>query len=174
MSRLFITADVHGSLGTWMTLQALMEEGDQLVVAGDLFDTRYGSYGNPDFQPDTIRSEVKAMARPFHYVYGNCDVEGYYPGQESTRSFSFQGREIFLHHGHRPVQIPESADLVIQGHTHLPVLDRQQGRIFLNPGSMIRPRNQVPSYAVATADRISILKLKTGAPLATLDWDING
>ena len=52
MNKLIVTADVHGSFGSWLTLKQLMKPGDKLVIAGDLFDTRYGNYSNPDFQPE--------------------------------------------------------------------------------------------------------------------------
>ena len=168
MNRLFVTADLHGSLGTWMTVQALMKPHDQLVVAGDLFDTRYGSYSSPDFQPEAIRRDAKALKDRLHYVYGNCDVEKFYPGQGHELKFEFSGRTIFLHHGHKGPAIPGDADLIIQGHTHLPVLDRVGGQIFLNPGSMIRPRNQVPSYALVTPDHVALKELRTGKTMAKL------
>ncbi|MCG8687562.1 MAG: hypothetical protein MI892_21990, partial [Desulfobacterales bacterium] len=34
--RYFITADVHGSFNTWMTIRELMAPGDGLVTANDL------------------------------------------------------------------------------------------------------------------------------------------
>lgn len=168
MNRLFVTADLHGSLGTWMTVQALMKPHDQLVVAGDLFDTRYGSYSSPDFQPEAIRRDAKALKDRLHYVYGNCDVEGFFPGKNFALDFEFGGHGIFVHHGHKAVTIPDTCRLVIQGHTHLPVLEETEGRIFLNPGSMIRPRNQFPTYALVTPDQVELKALKTGETLTSL------
>ena len=46
MPKLIVTADVHGSFSSWLTIKALLKNQDQLAIAGDLFDTKYGSFSN--------------------------------------------------------------------------------------------------------------------------------
>lgn len=171
MGRLLVTADLHGSLSTWLTVKALMKKGDSLAVAGDLFDTRYGHYGHPDFQPDQIRSDLAGLDHPLHYVYGNCDVENYFPGYDSQKTFRAFGKEIFIHHGHRMVPEDCRADIIIQGHTHLCHLEKKGGTIFMNPGSMTAPRNSLPSYGWIDDTSACIVELKTGKPLASIPFD---
>ena len=166
--RLFVTADVHGSLGTWMAIKALMEPTDKLVVAGDLFDTRYGNYSNADFHPRSIRHGVSSMEDRLYYVYGNCDVEGFFPGYGPDLSFTALEKKIFLHHGHQKTNPPLDADIIIQGHTHVWELEKQGEQIHLNPGSMIRPRTKTPTYAIIYPGRIDIVELKTGQPISSL------
>ena len=168
MKRLFVFSDLHGSLSGWLTILALLSEGDGLAVAGDLFDTRYGQYGNPDFQPEQIRADLKSFGHPFYYVYGNCDVAGFFPGYESSQTFSACGKRIFLHHGHRPVPEDCGADIVIQGHTHLCELESRQGILFMNPGSIALPRNSMPSYGIIDNSGARLIQLKTGEPLASV------
>ena len=67
MAELIITADLHGSYTSWLTLKTLLAPGDGLVIAGDLFDTRYGDFSDPDFQPDAIKEELI-----FPMVTGPC------------------------------------------------------------------------------------------------------
>ncbi len=169
MKRLFLTADVHGSLSTWLTIRALAEPHDSLVIAGDLYDTRYGSFSHPDFRPESIKEDIKALGPDLFYVYGNCDEPSFCPGHDHFLEFTALARKIFLHHGHlRPV-IPPDADIVVQGHTHAWDLTRKEGKIFINPGSMACPRKGGPTYAIMDANKICIKELKTGQILAGLD-----
>jgi len=172
MNRLLVTADIHGSLGAWMTIKSFLKPGDGLAVAGDLFDTRYGMYGSPDFQPDTIREEIKKLKKPFFYVYGNCDVAGYCPGYKETLAFTVNGGShgIWMHHGHkRDLLFPKTPKIVIQGHTHLASLTESQGIIHLNPGSLSVPRNNLFTYGIIDAREVRLVDLKTGETMASVD-----
>jgi len=168
MNRLFIFSDLHGSLSGWLTIQAIMGQDDGLAVAGDLFDTRYGRYGNPDFHPEQIRSDLKTFDSPFFYVYGNCDVPSFFSGYDPQQTFTAFGKTIFMHHGHRPVPADCRADIIIQGHTHLCELERQTEKIRLNPGSIALPRNSLPAYGVIDAAGVHLITLSTGKPLKSI------
>ena len=168
MKRLLIFADIHGSLAAWLTVTALLKTGDGLAVAGDLFDTRYGSYGNPDFSPDQIKTDVKTLNHPLYYVYGNCDVEGFCKGFSHEKTFEAFGKTIFIHHGHKAWQMTDKADIIIQGHTHLPQLEEKGNRIFMNPGSIALPRNSLATYGILDAKGIRLVDLNSGDVLASL------
>jgi putative phosphoesterase len=171
MNRLFVFSDLHGSLSGWLTIKALMTRGDGLAVAGDLFDTRYGRYGNPDFQPEQIRSDLKTVDSPFFYVYGNCDLESFFPGYEHQQTFTAFDKTIFIHHGHRPVPADCRADIIIQGHTHLCELEQSKDKIRLNPGSIALSRNSLPAYGVIDANGVHLIELSTGKPLKSIALD---
>ena len=166
MSRLLITADVHGSYSTWITLKSLLKPDDILVVAGDLFDTRYGRRNSPDFQPNQIRDNLKEMKNKVYYVYGNCDESSFYPGQFHMLEFQFMGLNIFLHHGHTPLNaISPRTNLIIQGHTHLASLEKRQHTFFLNPGSLTSPRNGLYTYGIVDNNKIQLMNIKTKTEL---------
>ncbi|MEH0020818.1 MAG: YfcE family phosphodiesterase [Desulfobacter sp.] len=171
MAKLLVTADLHGSMAAWLTVTALLSDKDSLAVAGDLFDTRYGQYGHPDFRPDQIRADLKTPSHPFYYVYGNCDVESYFPGYAPEKTFRIFGKKIFLHHGHRPLSTDCRADIVIQGHTHLCHLEKKEGTIFMNPGSLARPRNQMATYGRIDENGAALVELSTGTELAAVLFD---
>lgn len=166
--KLFITADVHGSLNTWLTIQALMQKKDILVVAGDLFDTRYGNPCHPDFHPEAIRRDLGALDRQVYYVYGNCDDPSFFPGHDHTLTFFAGGRTVFLHHGAPRVEIPAGTDIIIQGHTHTWSLEEQDRQIHMNPGSMARPRKGPPTFGILDDRHVSIRSLETGSSLKTI------
>jgi putative phosphoesterase len=167
MTRLFVTADIHGSLNTWMTIEALMKPSDCLVIAGDLFGTRYGNYSHTDFQPDFIREAIQKRS-PIYYVYGNCDVPSFFPGYGSTLGFTKFEKNIFLHHGHGTPPIPENTDIIISGHTHCCFLEKKGSRIFMNPGSLTSPRNKVHTYGIIDKFKAEIWDLKTGDSLGAI------
>lgn len=168
MGRLIITADVHGSLSTWRTVRTLVKKDDILVVAGDLFDTRYGRFG-PDFKPETIRQEAASLGTRFRYVYGNCDVPAFFPGYTYELEFSHNEVTILLIHGHTPVAaLPDNTTLVIQGHTHIPKLKKIDGITHLNPGSLTSPRVGAPTYAIVKNNLATLMEIGTNTPLVRL------
>jgi len=179
MKKLVVTADVHGSYSTWLTLKEILNPGDALAVAGDLFGTRYPQYGYADYQPDVILEELSQFNNPLYYVYGNCDCPSFSPGYHETLIFGFMEWKIFLHHGHRyfsqlPSDISSSdMNLVIQGHTHLFSLERKNQMIFLNPGSLSAPRSSHYTYAVVDRSGIDIVNIKTGGSLKSISFNHN-
>ncbi|MBF0203938.1 MAG: YfcE family phosphodiesterase [Desulfamplus sp.] len=179
MKKLIVTADVHGSYSTWLTLKGLLDKEDSLAVAGDLFGTRYPCYGYPDYQPDLILQEISEFKNPFYFVYGNCDRSSFSPGYDETLTFDFMEWKIFLHHGDRyfkklPSEILDSdVNLVIHGHTHLFSLEKRNQMIFLNPGSLSDPRNSFYTYAVIDNNGINIINIKTGISLKSIPFTNN-
>jgi putative phosphoesterase len=169
MPRLIITADIHGSLASWITIKSLLCKGDSLAIAGDLFDTRYGNFSNSDFQPEAIRDDLKKLNHPVHYVYGNCDDPSFYPGFTMEKTFEFQSKMIFMGHGNRPLEFDADSDIVIQGHTHNCSLTRHLDQIFLNPGSIACPRNGLYTYGLLEKDAVHLVDLKSGKSLLRLD-----
>ncbi len=167
MTRLFVTADIHGSLNTWMTIEALMKPSDRLVIAGDLFDTRYGNYSHTDFQPEFIKQAIQKRF-PIYYVYGNCDVPSFFPRYGSTLGFTKFEKNIFLHHGHDTPPIPENTDIIISGHTHCCFLEKKGSQIFMNPGSLTNPRNNLYTYGIIDKFKAEIWDLKTGDSLGAI------
>lgn len=163
MSRLLITGDIHGSYQTWQRFRELITPEDTLVIAGDLFDTRYGRRGNYDFQPEMIRTEFLDLPNPGYIVYGNCDEQAFFPQQCDSCSFQFNGKTILLHHGHVKNDIGDDIDVVIQGHTHIGRLEKAGDTIFLNPGSMAFPRDGAASYAQIDSAEIRLIHFETGA-----------
>jgi len=168
MTRLIVTADIHGSKNSWLSIKKLLEPGDILVIAGDLFDTRYGNYSHSDFQPEFIKQEIKNISQKFYYVYGNCDVPLFFPGYGSTMRFKAFGKKIFLHHGHGSNVIPGDTDIIIQGHTHICSL-KKNTQIFMNPGSITHPRNNLYTFGIIDKFQAEILKIKTGNTLCSIN-----
>lgn len=85
---------------------------------------------------------------PFHVVQGNCDG---YSAHPATDVIEAEGVRIFICHGHQydvkesPQRLMWAAQeknctVALFGHTHKPYLDREEGVLLMNPGSLTRPR----------------------------------
>lgn len=169
-AKAIITADLHGNINSWLFIRTLLKPEDFLIIAGDLFDTRYGNTSSPSFDPEAIKKELQLLPNPFFYVYGNCDVPAFFPGYANQLDFTVFNRSVHLHHGHRPATAGKNYDIIIQGHTHLSALDNQNGKIKLNPGSVTHPRNGIYSYATMDEDRVCLIDIRNGNRMASIDF----
>jgi len=97
---------------------------------------------------------------PFYRVAGNCD--GFFARGDAPESLTVElgGVKCFITHGHnysvkrgydklKAKSAAEGARVCMFGHTHEPDLFRENGVLFVNPGSVSLPRGGFgPSYAV--------------------------
>lgn len=133
-----------------------LKECDLIVHAGDNFsDSKY------------IYSETKV---PTMAVKGNCDFDNV----EEELVFDIEGKTIFLCHGDRysvkyGTQILESkaksinANIVIFGHTHVPLYIEKDEIVYINPGSVSLPREvNYKSFAILNIENgnINLEKIK--------------
>jgi len=93
-----------------------------------------------DVGGDEILDELELIA-PVRAVYGNTDAPGQ-PRLSDAIDLSIGGVAIHVSHGHEigsPVaaRLLEryAADVVVFGHTHLPLIARAGDRLVLNPGA---------------------------------------
>lgn len=170
MTKIIVTADIHGSYNAWLTIKNLLAPSDTLAIAGDLFDTRFGNVSNPDFQPETIKSDLTRFEHATYYVYGNCDIPSFFPGFDMQMAFTEFGKNIFLCHGHYPFTSSENTDIIIQGHTHCCFLKKNGRHIVMNPGSITSPRNGMYTYGVIDKNGASLFEIKTGNKLTTMEF----
>jgi putative phosphoesterase len=105
-------------------------------------------------------------------VQGNCDWEN-----APKESVWEAGRlRFYVTHGHRyqvktsllPIRYrAEEVDAHVAcfGHSHFPVCEQANGRLFINPGSIAYPRGfRVPSYAVLQTDGAGTVHVKYYTP----------
>lgn len=97
---------------------------------------------------------------PLYTVRGNCDMASFEPDDGLA---PFGGLLIYYTHGHL-LQVKDGlealwwrarrnkADIVLYGHTHIPVYGEREGVHFFNPGSIALPRFGPPSYGVITIE----------------------
>jgi putative phosphoesterase len=88
-----------------------------------------------------VLSELSVIA-PIRAVYGNTDVPGE-PGLDAQLRLKIEDVSIHVSHGHEVGGSPTpekllsryTADVIVFGHTHKPLVERQGGRLVVNPGA---------------------------------------
>lgn len=125
--RLGLISDTHGKLRPEVFRH--FDRVDRILHAGDV-----GSL--------ELIAELEALA-PVTAVWGNMDGFEVRTRLHETAAVDVEDRRILLVHGHRtgsptPERLhaayPEG-DVVVYGHTHIPLVQRLAGRLFVNPGA---------------------------------------
>lgn len=107
----------------------------------------------------SVLAELSVIA-PVRAVYGNTDVPGE-PGLEARLFVELDGCSIHVSHGHEVGSpTPENllarytADVIVFGHTHKPIIERFGRRLVVNPGAAGPRRfNLKPSVARMTVSQ---------------------
>ena len=105
---------------------------------------------------------TEAAGCPVKIVLGNNDFFSKLPREEE---FGIGKYRVWLTHGHnyyvsmgnetiKQEAIARRMDIVMYGHTHRPVVDREGDVIAVNPGSLSYPRQEGhrPSYIIMEVD----------------------
>lgn len=141
--RIVVVSDTHGN--TWRLQEVLTQQpkADMFIHLGDgVWDVDEASPGNP--------------ARMFLRVSGNCDFGSDFPSEGETVA---EGKRIFYTHGHlyyvkfgmsriTDEAVSRGADILLFGHTHVPVAEYTNGLYIMNPGSLGHPDGGNPTYGV--------------------------
>jgi hypothetical protein len=117
-----VISDTHGHL-PGEAMKAL-ESVDIIIHAGDV--------GGPD-----VLTALHGIA-PVYAVRGNMDAGRWASELPETQVVEVGEALLYvIHDGHDLDLDPQAAGFsaVISGHTHRPLIDRQQGVLFLNPGT---------------------------------------
>jgi putative phosphoesterase len=107
-----------------------------------------------DVGGDEILDELSIIA-PVHAVSGNTDAPGN-PRLRSAIDIVLGGVSIHVSHGHelgapRPEKLLTryAADVIVYGHTHVPLVTKADGRLVVNPGAAGAARFDIkPSVAI--------------------------
>lgn len=149
--KLFIASDIHGSAyyARLMADRFKAEEADRLVLLGDIL------YHGPrndlprEYDPKAVIETLNGIKNKIIAVKGNCEseVDSMVLGFNVESPFATiitDKRTILLTHGHRETPPMEGFDLLFCGHTHVPALEKRDGYIYVNPGSVSIPKEASP------------------------------
>lgn len=109
-----------------------------------------------DVGGDEILDEL-ALIAPVHAVSGNTD-DPENPRLRQAIELSLAGTTIHVSHGHelgapKPDKLLAryAADVIVYGHTHMPLITKADGRLVVNPGAAGPARFDIkPSVALLT------------------------
>ena len=149
--KLMIASDIHGSAYYCRKLLEAYdrEKAGRMVILGDIL------YHGPrnDLPKEYAPKEVIAMLNPrkkdLLCVRGNCDTEVdqmvlEFPILADYGFLYEKERMIFLTHGHvfneKNLPMLGKGDILLHGHTHVPVCREHEDYIYMNPGSVSIPK----------------------------------
>jgi putative phosphoesterase len=161
--KLMIASDIHGSAFYCDKLIRAFEKekADRLLLLGDIL--YHGPRNDlPEFYaPKEVAKLLNAMAGSILCVRGNCDAEIDqavldFPILAESCILYLGSRMLFATHGHRfnketPPPL-HRGDILLHGHTHVPVCDSGEAFLLLNPGSVSIPKENSPHSYMTLED----------------------
>ena len=169
--KLMFASDIHGSLpATERVLERFAQSGAQwLIILGDVLNHGPRNALPEGYAPADVAVKLNGVAQRVIAVRGNCDSEVDqmlldFPITAPWQQVLSECTRLFLTHGHlySPEKMPPLAagDVLVYGHTHIPVAEKR-GDIFLfNPGSVSIPKGGFSaSYGLLEGDRLQVLAL---------------
>lgn len=159
----FVISDIHGQAQYLKkALERFREEqADKLVILGD-----FGGYFNSSSNYE-VAEILNNFTGEICAVRGNCDSETFEKMLNfklmDIRHINLNGNIVTLTHGHiyNKYNLPEyCGNIFLSGHTHCGIIEKQNDKIFANPGSISRPRNgSEHSYLLINENKILLKNL---------------
>lgn len=167
--KIMIASDIHGSAYYCRQLLEVFEQeqADKLLLLGDLL---YHGPRNPlpeEYDPKAVAALLNAHKQQILCVRGNCDGEVdqmmlEFPILADYCILSAGSRMIFATHGHHynenSLPLLQSGDVLLHGHTHIPVLADRGDYIYANPGSVTLPKQDSARSYLLLEDNVLTLK----------------
>lgn len=158
--KLMFASDIHGSLSATQRVLELFEQNESqwLIILGDVLNHGPRNPLPEGYNPPQVAELLNKFADKIIAVRGNCDSEVdqmllKFPMMAPWQQILLNNQRLFLTHGHlyHPAELPplSQKDVLVYGHTHLPVAE-QRGDIYcFNPGSVSLPKGgNVPSFGI--------------------------
>ncbi|NLK72258.1 MAG: metallophosphoesterase [Clostridiales bacterium] len=145
MKKIMVISDTHGEIDEMLEQYNKLNDPDMIIHLGD-------------YALDAKKIE-REIGTTVVSVKGNMDGEN---SEVPHRIIEVEGYKILLTHGHKE-KVKEgltnlyykalslSCDIVLFGHTHIPLKIQEGSIFFINPGSITFPRGgSKSSYALIT------------------------
>ncbi len=151
MKKLMIASDLHGSAYYCEKLCTAYqrEQADRLLLLGDLLYHGPRNDLPQDYNPKVVIERLNAMSSEILCVRGNCDAEVdqmvlSFPLMADYAVLFLEQRTIYATHGHLFNEgdslILNKGDILLSGHSHVPLCEARGENIYLNPGSVAIPK----------------------------------
>ncbi len=169
--KLLIASDLHGSdFYTQKLINRFNEEkADKLILLGDLLYHGPRNDLPKDYAPKKVLEALNNLKDKIIAVKGNCESEVDqmvldFPVLADYAVLLFNNKTLYLTHGHKldnGLSLPiNKEDIVVAGHTHIPVFEQRENYKYLNPGSVSLPKeNSQNSYVILENNTITFKNL---------------
>ena len=165
----FIASDIHGSAYYCeKLLEAYKREGaDKMLLLGDVLYHGPRNDLPEGYAPKTVIEMLNAMENEILCVRGNCEAEVdqmvlKFPVLADYAILAAEKKMIFVTHGHvfNNNNLPpiKPGDILLHGHTHVPVCEEYETHIYMNPGSVSIPKENSQHSYVILEDNVFIWK----------------
>ncbi len=155
-----VASDIHGSdYYLKQLLEAVdKEQPDKIILLGDILYHGPRNDLPEGYAPKAVIPKLNELKSKILCVRGNCDTEVDQMVLEFPIMADYgiitSGKEvIYITHGHNhnSKNLPpmNSDEILLHGHTHIPVCDVTETHIYMNPGSVSIPKENSPhSYMI--------------------------
>ena len=160
--KLMVASDIHGSAYYCeRMLDAFAREGaDKLLLLGDILYHGPRNDLPKDYAPKKVIEMLNAIKEKLLCVRGNCDTEVDqmvldFPVLADYAILYVGNRLVYATHGHNynEQKLPplQKGDILLHGHTHVPVCREHENYVYMNPGSVSIPKeNSEHGYLLLT------------------------
>ena len=149
--RIMIASDIHGSAHFCEKLLTAFErEGtDKLLLLGDVLYHGPRNDLPEGYAPKKVIEMLNAIKDKLLCVRGNCDTEVdqmvlAFPVLADYAILYLGDRLVYATHGHNynEDKLPplQKGNILLHGHTHVPVCREHEDYIYMNPGSVSIPK----------------------------------
>jgi len=171
-------SDIHGSLpATERVLERFAQSGAQwLIILGDVLNHGPRNALPEGYAPAQVAERLNPIASRIIAVRGNCDSEVdqmllHFPLTAPWQQILLENCRLFLTHGHLfgPEKEPplDAGDVLVYGHTHIPVAEKRGEIVHFNPGSVSIPKGGFPaSYGMLEGSHLCVMALNDNQVIA--------
>ena len=149
--KFFIASDIHGSAYYCeKMLEAYKnEKADKLVLLGDILYHGPRNDLPEGYAPKKVIEMLNPLKDEIICVRGNCDAEVdqmvlNFPIMADYALLPIGEKTVFITHGHKfnKDNLPslKKGDILLHGHTHVPVCEEYENFTYINPGSVSIPK----------------------------------
>lgn len=150
--KIMIASDIHGSekYAKLLVDEYRKSGATKLVILGDILYHGPRNDLSRGYNPKAVIEILNGIKSELLCVRGNCDTEVdqmvlEFPIMADYAVLCDGERMMYLTHGHKygVDYFPgvKAGDIVIQGHTHIPMDEDRDGIRCVNPGSVSLPKN---------------------------------
>lgn len=148
-----IASDIHGSAFWCRKLleRYRAEEADRLLLLGDLLYHGPRNDLPQEYAPKEVIAMLNGMKNEILAVRGNCEAEVdqmvlEFPVLADYAILDLGNRLLYATHGHHynESNLPplKPGDVLLHGHTHVPMCTEHETYVYMNPGSVSIPKSE--------------------------------
>lgn len=158
--KILFFSDIHGIYTNLEHIKNLdiKENFDKIIVLGDLYYTGPNNDNIENFNSRRVKDFLTLYKDKLICLRGNCDSDvdikaSDFPICDKLALIHVDNINIYCTHGNE-YNIEKSEKLekdciLVYGHKHYPFIEKHEGKIFINVGSISLPKNNSkPSYCI--------------------------